>query len=114
MGVRGRPVTWDHFYSTARWARLRRHQLLTHPLCAFCAERGLVVPATICDHVEPHHGDINKFWLGRLQSLCKPCHDGTKKLIEQRGYRPDIGLDGWPLDPQASGLPGAVTVSAAL
>lgn len=100
MGVRGRPVTWDHFYSTARWARLRRHQLLTHPLCAFCAERGLVVPATICDHVEPHHGDINKFWLGRLQSLCKPCHDGAKKVVEQRGYRTDIGLDGWPLDPR--------------
>ena len=46
MGVRGRPVTWDHFYSTARWARLPRHQLLTHPLCAFCAERGFVVPAS--------------------------------------------------------------------
>jgi hypothetical protein len=22
------------------------------------------MPATICDHVEPHHGDVNKFWLG--------------------------------------------------
>ena len=71
-----------------------------HPLCAFCAERGLIVPATICDHVEPHHGDINKFWLERLQSLCKPCHDGAKKVVEQRGYRTDIGLDGWPTDPR--------------
>ena len=68
MGVRGRPVTWDHFYSTARWARLRRHQLLTYPLCAFCAERGLVVPATICDHVEPQpRRHQERFALGKLQ-----------------------------------------------
>jgi 5-methylcytosine-specific restriction enzyme A len=81
-------------------ARIRKHQLLEHPLCRFCAERGLVVPATICDHVEPHHGDANRFWLGPLQSLCENCHNSAKKLIEQRGYRPDIGLDGWPLDPR--------------
>jgi hypothetical protein len=35
-------------------------------------ERAIVTPATICDHVEPHHGDVNKFWLGPFQSLCKP------------------------------------------
>ena len=60
--------------------------------------RGIVAPATICDHVEPHHGDVNKFWLGPFQSLCKQCHDSTKRFIETRGYRPDIGLDGLPLD----------------
>ena len=100
MGVRGRPVAWNNWYSTERWGRIRRHQLLVHPLCKFCAERGLVVPATICDHVEPHRGDTNKFWLGPFMSLCKSCHDSTKKLVEQRGYRLDIGLDGWPLDPK--------------
>ena len=47
MGVRGRPVAWNDWYSTERWARIRRHQLLTHPLCAFSAERGL-------DHVNSH------------------------------------------------------------
>src|SRR6516225_2069157 len=64
MGVRGRPTKWDAWYSKPRWARIRRHQLLGHPLCAFCLERGIVEPATICDHVEPHHGEVNKFWLG--------------------------------------------------
>ena len=59
-----------------RWLKVRKHQLQEHPLCAFCAERGLVVPATICDHVEPHHGDERKFWEGRLQSLCASCHSG--------------------------------------
>ena len=66
----------------------------------FCLERGIVEPATVVDHIEPHRGDLNKFALGRLQSLCKPCHDGAKRQIEQRGYRSDIGLDGWPLDPK--------------
>src|SRR5215831_7334234 len=99
MGVRGRPTKWDAWYSKPRWSRIRRHQLLEHPLCAFCLERGIVEPATICDHIEPHHGDVNKFWLGPFMSLCKRCHDSTKRLVEIRGFRPDVGLDGWPLDP---------------
>jgi 5-methylcytosine-specific restriction protein A len=100
MRVRGQPTKWDCWYSTARWARIRRYQLLEHPLCKYCAERGIVTPATICDHVEPHRGDVNKFWLGPFQSLCKSCHDSTKRLVETRGFRPDIGLDGWPIDPR--------------
>ena len=86
-------------YSTARWQRIRRYQLLEYPLCKYCAEHGLVTAATICDHIEPHGGDVNKFWLGPFQSLCKPCHDSAKRFVETRGYRPDVGLDGWPLDP---------------
>jgi 5-methylcytosine-specific restriction endonuclease McrA len=94
------PVTWQHLYSSAHWQRLRKHQLREHPLCKFClAGRGEVVPATIVDHVEPHHGDPNKFFLGELQSLCKPCHDSRKRLMEINGYAPDIGQDGWPIDP---------------
>ena len=67
---------------------------------AFCLERGIVTAAEICDHVEPHNGDVNKFWLGPFQSLCKRCHDSTKRFVERWGFRPDIGLDGWPLDPR--------------
>ena len=99
MGVRGRPTKWGKWYSTERWARIRRHQLREHPLCALCLERGVVEPATICDHIEPHRGDVNKFWLGPFQSLCKPCHDSAKRYVELRGYCSDIGADGWPVDP---------------
>jgi hypothetical protein len=60
-------------------------------------ERAIVTLATICDHVEPHKGVI-KFWAGELQSLCLDCHLVTKRQIEERGFRLDIGLDGWPLD----------------
>src|SRR5262249_46342397 len=42
MATRGSPVAWDDFYKTARWQRLRKFQLLQHPLCKFCLQRGIV------------------------------------------------------------------------
>jgi 5-methylcytosine-specific restriction enzyme A len=98
MGVRGKLTAWNGLYSLARWLKIRQRQLREHPLCKYCAEIGMVEPATICDHVEPHHGDLNKFWSGPFQSLCKRCHDSAKRQVEMHGYRRDIGLDGWPLD----------------
>ena len=97
MSIRGRPTKWDKWCSTARWARIRRHQLREHPFCALCLERGILTAAEIC--VERHHGNVNKFWLAPFQSLCKRCHDSTERLVELHGFRPDIGLDRWPLDP---------------
>jgi 5-methylcytosine-specific restriction enzyme A len=99
MPHRGKPSPWGKLYNSPRWGRLRRHQLLSHPMCKFCLEWGIVELATVVDHVVPHRGDVNASWCGELQSLCKPCHDRTKRMIELRGYRTDIGLDGYPLDP---------------
>jgi 5-methylcytosine-specific restriction enzyme A len=82
-------------YNTARWQRLREAQLQAEPLCAMCHPR--LTPATVCDHIEPHNGDLAKFWAGPFQSLCKRCHDSDKQRME-KGFkpRPSIGLDGWP------------------
>jgi 5-methylcytosine-specific restriction endonuclease McrA len=98
--VRCRPVAWLAFYKTARWQRLRRWQLRQEPLCKLCLDRNRVTSATIADHVEPHHGDWNAFCTGRLQSLCEACHNSAKRHIELHGYRADIGLDGYPVDPK--------------
>jgi hypothetical protein len=87
-------------YNSGRWRRIARAQVAAEPFCRMCAERGLVVPATVADHIERHNGDLNKFWLGKLQSLCASCHSGDKRSEERKGYRPDIGEDGWPLDPR--------------
>ena len=54
----------------------------------------------MADHVEPHNGDVNKFFLGALQSLCQPCHDRHKKREELWGYRCHVDADGWPVDPR--------------
>jgi 5-methylcytosine-specific restriction protein A len=64
-----------------------------------CLSRGVATVATVTDHIEPHGGDWNAFWMGKTQSLCKSCHDGRKRVSERRGYQLDIGEDGWPIDP---------------
>jgi hypothetical protein len=69
------------------------------PLCRFCLARGRATLASIADHIETHRGDWNKLRLGELQSLCKQCHDSAKQFLEHRGYVPDVGPDGFPLDP---------------
>ena len=82
-------------YGTARWKKLRAMQLGKAPLCAFCLRRGVVTAASVADHVEPHRGDLRKFWHGALQSLCKRCHDSDKQAIEKGGKV--YGEDGWPI-----------------
>jgi 5-methylcytosine-specific restriction endonuclease McrA len=83
-------------YNTARWQKLREGQLRAEPLCRFCMGRDVHVLATVCDHITPHRGDLESFWAGPFQSLCKPCHDGDKQRIERGGKpKPSIGLSGW-------------------
>lgn len=67
-----------------------------------CIDDGQTTIATICDHIEPHRGDMAKFWSGPFQSLCKPHHDVTKQSIEKGGAgkkpRARTGVDGWPTE----------------
>lgn len=77
-----------------------KHQLREQPFCALCLQSGCAVIATIADHVEPHRGDWNSFRLGKLQSLCKPHHDGAKRFLELNGFSNAVGLDGFPTDPR--------------
>jgi 5-methylcytosine-specific restriction endonuclease McrA len=86
-------------YDRKRWNRIRRHQLRIEPLCRFCLERGIVTPATVADHIEPHRGDVNSFFLGKLQSLCATCHGGRKQEIEKKGFFRGCDFTGMPLDP---------------
>jgi len=89
---------WHAWYDLAVWAKRRRAWLAENPFCATCLAEGQVILAVIVDHVEPHKGDWQKFCFGRVQSLCKRCHDATKRVVELRGYDPAIGPDGMPLD----------------
>ena len=77
---------WRKLYNTARWKRLRLAQLAMQPLCEICLSKGDANVATVCDHIEPHRGDVAKFWAGPFQSLCSSCHDGEKQRLE-RGLR---------------------------
>jgi 5-methylcytosine-specific restriction enzyme A len=42
---------------------------------------------------------IHRVKLGQLRSLCIDCHQG-QWAVDKRGYRTDIGDDGYPLDPK--------------
>jgi 5-methylcytosine-specific restriction protein A len=90
---------WRDWYSVQSWRRRAKHQLQIQPLCVLCEERGRLTPATIADHDPPHKGDYNAFVLGPLRSLCVDCHQG-QWAVDKRGYRLDIGADGYPIDPK--------------
>lgn len=91
-------AAWDGWYKKQRWRNWSRLQLQEHPLCCMCLDNGIVMEATVADHIIPHHGDEQMFWFGKLQSLCRPHHDGRKQQQEKKGYANDIGIDGWPVD----------------
>lgn len=89
---------WNKLYNLQRWRKLAKLQLKLAPVCATCARQGLAVPATVCDHVVAHKGDLTKFWYGERQSLCKSCHDSRKRYEDMHGFSNAIGADGWPID----------------
>jgi 5-methylcytosine-specific restriction enzyme A len=86
------------WYGLQLWRNRRAHQLRAEPLCSICKAEGRITGATVADHVEPHKGDYNRFVLGPLRSLCAPCHDNLQGFTH-KPYRPDIGIDGYPIDP---------------
>jgi 5-methylcytosine-specific restriction endonuclease McrA len=82
----------------SRWRTIAKHQLEIEPFCRICLSRAVVTPATIADHVVDRGGVWNAFWTGELQSLCPSCNN-SKRSKTPRDYRIDIGLDGFPIDP---------------
>jgi hypothetical protein len=70
-------------HKTKRWQDLRWSVLLRDQFtCQICRRLEGDTSQLVCDHVEPHRGDIQKFWAGPFQTLCKPCHDGQKQKEE--------------------------------
>jgi 5-methylcytosine-specific restriction enzyme A len=86
---------WRDLYQLERWRKISRRKLDASPCCALCASRGLVVPATVTDHIVEHRGDPRKFWdETNLQTLCASCNNGAKR----RGYLLGTEEHGEPVD----------------
>lgn len=96
---RAKAKPWRRWYSTKRWRLRKAQQLARVPWCEPCKLLGRSRPATIPNHKIPHRGDPRLFWHGELESCCKPCHDAMIQAAEARGFRLDVGDDGWPIDP---------------
>ena len=68
----------------ARWRRLSKLFLLTHPLCVECQKEGKYITATVVDHIRPHRGDPELFWdPDNWQALCKHHHDVKTRNEDQ-------------------------------
>ena len=63
------------FYQSAAWRALRAACLRAHPLCRLCAARGLLVAATVVDHIVPIKDGGERFEANNLQGLCVSCHN---------------------------------------
>jgi len=64
---------------------------------------GRIEPATLVDHVDPHHGDPDKFWdTSMWQSSCKWHHDSVKQRLEQLYAHRRIGLKDLWLDSEVA------------
>lgn len=60
----------------SRWQRARAAYLSSHPLCVSCEADGLITRASVVDHITPHKGDYELFWLSdNWQALCADCHN---------------------------------------
>jgi 5-methylcytosine-specific restriction endonuclease McrA len=90
---------WRKWYNRVDWRRRRALQLARKPLCAHCLKQGKLTPATIVDHIEPHHGDFTAFMHGALQSLCDSCH-AHKWADDRRGFGTAVDVTGRPIDPR--------------
>ena len=94
-----RAEAYRSWYWTTRWRKKAKAQLDKESLCQRCRAHGLVVPATVANHVIPHRGDSVLFWEGELESVCKPHHDGAIQSEERRGFRVGNDLNGRPTAP---------------
>jgi 5-methylcytosine-specific restriction endonuclease McrA len=74
--------------------KVRSKFLKANPICAFCTSQ-----ATIVDHIRPHKGNWILFMdMKNFQSLCKPCHDSKKQIIERNSHKREVGEDGFYKD----------------
>ena len=60
---------------TTQWDKARKGFLARHPLCVACQSEGRVTAATDVDHIVPHRGDMELFWIREnWAALCARCH----------------------------------------
>jgi len=81
------------------WDKARVGFLRLHPHCSACGREGLIVRATVVDHVVPHRGDQRLFWdASNWQALCTNHHSSWKQQREIRGYSSRVTATGLPVD----------------
>lgn len=89
-------------YNSARWLGIRAGVLARSPWCEVCLAEGRYTVARHVDHINPHGGDVGKFYAGPFQALCIECHSRkTLSEIRGRGAEKESSRE----DPNAAGHP---------
>ncbi|MCW2086713.1 UNVERIFIED_ORG: capsule polysaccharide modification protein KpsS [Bradyrhizobium japonicum] len=64
---------------------------------------GLVTPTEVADHVEPHRGDMVKFWNRAMwQGACRWHHDVIKQKLEAMHAKGEVVVADLWLDSQVA------------
>lgn len=82
-----------------KWRAARASYLKLNPLCVEHKKQGLIVAATVVDHIIPHRMNMELFWnKNNWQSLCAQCHSRHKQRLEKSGKVIGCSIDGLPID----------------
>ncbi|WP_291208983.1 HNH endonuclease [Hyphomonas sp.] len=75
-----------------------------HPLCLGCEALGIITCTEVTDHIEPHKGNMAKFWDedGNWQPACGWCHNVLKKRLEHMWSRREIEAKDMRLDSEVA------------
>lgn len=86
----------SRMYNTTQWRNLRKAQLMAHPLCAVCMERGIITAARDVHHIyEISNADNDleakdiAFDANNLISLCMACHSRYHSIARHGSLIPD-------------------------
>ncbi len=80
-----------------KWQRIRESVLIDSPLCVRCQGNDKITAASEVDHIIPlHQGGTDD--PANLQALCHDCHAEKTATEQGKRTRPEIGVDGWPVD----------------
>ena len=78
MHQRTKDMRW--FYNSRKWRKFSKNYRQRNPLCVFCNQEGLYVPAKVTDHIKTFEEQPKGFDLDNLkeiyvQALCSSCHN---------------------------------------
>lgn len=62
------------FYTSKEWLTVKKRHLKMEPLCRECKKKGVLVRATVVDHIKPIKQGGAPLSDNNLQSLCWSCH----------------------------------------
>ena len=74
----------NKFYHTTQWRKLRASFITAHPICVECESKGLVVQATVVDHITSIRFGGSPTNEENLQSLCTSCHNSKSSKESKR------------------------------